>query len=69
MLHFIIYIQLTILRFRRPFVGLVDGVAEAEVAASASHHVRAWTMEGHLVLTDLLHRCLEALQRTGLLKT
>lgn len=59
---------LTVLGFWGSLVGFVDGVAEAEVAAAASHHVRPRAVEGHVVFIDLLHRCLKTLQRTGLLQ-
>lgn len=53
----------------RAVVGLVDGRAEALVAAAAADHVRPGPVERELVLAHLGHRRLQALQGAGLFQS
>lgn len=59
----------TSFRLLGPVVGFVNGRSEALVAAAATNHVRPGPVERQLVLPDLSHRRLQALQGTGLLQT
>lgn len=56
-------------RVLRAVVGLVDGGAEALVAAAAADHVRPGPVERELVLAHLGHGRLQALQGAGLLQS
>lgn len=58
---------LTILRLWGAVVGLVDGMPEAHVAATAAYHRTSRPVEGNAALIGFLHGCLQTLQRAGLL--
>lgn len=53
----------------RSIVRFVNGCSEALIAAAATDHVRPGPVEGELVLPDLGHGSLQALQGTGLFQT
>lgn len=57
---------LTVLGLRGPIVGLVNGLPEAHVAATATYHRTSRPVEGNAALTGFLHGCLQTLQRAGL---